>query len=139
MLEIHSVAIQCCAAVGPLANQIARRDAALADQLRREAIGFFHASEHLHGAIAAAYGDGTRETQFRHESLRDVLRDDEQGVEKTIRALKHLATKYALCAAARLVVLSPLSGTRAAAVRARTLVAQRRAALSAALSRSRAR
>ena len=59
-----------------------------------EAVDFFHASEHLHSAIAAAYGDGTRETQFRHESLRDVLRDDEQGVEKTIRALKHLATKY---------------------------------------------
>jgi len=35
MLRIHSVAIQCCAAVGPLADQIARRDAALADQLRR--------------------------------------------------------------------------------------------------------
>jgi len=29
------VAIQCCAAVGPVANQIARRDAALANQLRR--------------------------------------------------------------------------------------------------------
>ena len=27
-----------------------------------EAIDFFRASEHLHGAIAAAYGDGTRET-----------------------------------------------------------------------------
>jgi len=35
MLKIHSVAIQCCAAVGPLASRIARRDAALADQLRR--------------------------------------------------------------------------------------------------------
>ena len=35
MLKIHSVAIQCCVVVGPVANQIARRDAALADQLRR--------------------------------------------------------------------------------------------------------
>jgi hypothetical protein len=60
-----------------------------------EAIDFFHATEHLHAAIAAAYGDGTRETQYRYETLRETLRDDEQGVEKVIRALKHLAAKHA--------------------------------------------
>jgi hypothetical protein len=59
-----------------------------------EVIDFFHASEHLHAAIAAAYGDGTRETQYRFETLRETLRDDEQGVAKVIRALKHLASKH---------------------------------------------
>lgn len=59
-----------------------------------EAVDFFHASGHLHEAIAAAYGDGTRETQYRYETLRDTLRDEEGGVEKVIRALKHLAGKH---------------------------------------------
>ena len=59
-----------------------------------EALDFFHASEHLHEAIAAAYGDGTRETQFRYETLRDALRDEDAGVDKVIRALKYLAQKY---------------------------------------------
>jgi four helix bundle protein len=35
MLTIHSVAIQCCAEVGRIAEVVARKDAALADQLRR--------------------------------------------------------------------------------------------------------
>jgi hypothetical protein len=59
-----------------------------------EAIDFFHASEHLHGALAAAYGDGTRETRHRHETLRDALRDEVGGVERVIRALTYLATKH---------------------------------------------
>jgi hypothetical protein len=59
-----------------------------------EVIDFFHAGEHLHAAIAVAYGDGTRETQYRFESLRETLRDDLRGVEKVIRALKHLANKH---------------------------------------------
>ena len=58
-----------------------------------EALDFFHASEHLHVALAAAYGDGTRETRHRHESLRDTLRDDPAGADKVIRALKHLVAK----------------------------------------------
>lgn len=59
-----------------------------------EAVDFFHASEHLHAAIAAAYGDGTRETRHRFETLRDTLRDEEGGAEKVVRALKHLVTKH---------------------------------------------
>ncbi len=59
-----------------------------------EAIDFFHASEHLHIAIAAAYGDATRETTFRYETLRETLRDEPDGADKVIRALKHLATKH---------------------------------------------
>lgn len=58
-----------------------------------EVVDFFHASEHLHAAVAAAYGDGTRDTRHRFETLRDTLRDEEGGADKIIRALKHLATK----------------------------------------------
>ena len=58
------------------------------------AVDFFHASEHLHAAIATVYGDGTHETQFRHARLRDTLRDEDGGVDKIIRALKHLASKH---------------------------------------------
>jgi hypothetical protein len=59
-----------------------------------EAIDFFHAGEHLHEAIAAAYGDGTRETQYRYETLREALRDEEGGVGKVIRALRRLSIKH---------------------------------------------
>ena len=59
-----------------------------------QVVDFFHASEHLHAAIANVYGDGTRETRHRHEVLRDTLRDEPDGAEKVIRALKHLATKH---------------------------------------------
>ena len=59
-----------------------------------EVVDFFHGSEHLHAAIAAAYGDGTRETRHRFETLRDTLRDEEGGADKIIRALKHLASKH---------------------------------------------
>jgi hypothetical protein len=40
------------------------------------------------------YGDGTHETQFRYATLRDTLRDEEGGVDKILRALKHLASKH---------------------------------------------
>jgi hypothetical protein len=40
-----------------------------------EAVDFFHASEHLHEALAAAYGDGTHETQYRYARLTETLRD----------------------------------------------------------------
>ena len=59
-----------------------------------EAVDFFHAGEHLHAAIATVYGDGTHETQFRYATLRDTLRDEDGGVDKIIRALKHLASKH---------------------------------------------
>jgi len=68
----------------------------LADELPpgEELIDFFHASEHVHEAIASVYGDATLETQFRSAKLREQLRDDPKGVETVIRAMKHLATKH---------------------------------------------
>ena len=59
-----------------------------------EAVDFFHASEHLHHALASVYGDGAHETRYRHETLRETLRDESGGVDKVIRALKHLATAH---------------------------------------------
>jgi hypothetical protein len=59
-----------------------------------QALDFFHASEHLHHALANVYGDGTHQTRFRYETLRDTLRDEQDGADKVIRALKHLASKH---------------------------------------------
>jgi len=59
-----------------------------------EALDFFHATEHLHAALAAAYGDGTIKTRHRFEELREVLRDQVGGVEKVIRALDHLRKQF---------------------------------------------
>ncbi len=59
-----------------------------------EALDFFHATEHLHAAIAAAYGDGTREARLRFEELREILRDDDGGVERVIRALDNLRRRF---------------------------------------------
>jgi len=60
----------------------------------KELIDFFHAGDHLHDAIANVYGDGTHETRYRYEVLRETLRDEEGGVDKIIRALKHLVNKH---------------------------------------------
>ena len=55
-----------------------------------ELVDFFHAAEHLHGALAAAYGDGTPKTRERFATLRHLLLDEAGGVEKVIRALHYL-------------------------------------------------
>lgn len=57
-------------------------------------LDFFHASEHLHAGVAAAYGDGTLKTRHRFEELREQLREDCDGVAKVTRALAHLARKH---------------------------------------------
>ena len=59
-----------------------------------ELIDFFHAADHVHQAIAQVYGDATLETQFRSSKLCNLLRDDPQGVDKVIRAIKHLVSKH---------------------------------------------
>ncbi len=59
-----------------------------------EAVDFFHAGQHLHTAIALVYGDGTHETRFRYETLRETLRDEAGGAAKVIRALAHLVSKH---------------------------------------------
>jgi hypothetical protein len=59
-----------------------------------EAIDFYHAAEHLGQAVAAAYGDGTRESRFRFQELREILLDECDGVEQVIRSLTYLRRKH---------------------------------------------
>lgn len=59
-----------------------------------EVLDFFHATEHLHSALAAAYGDGTRKTRHRFAELRDVLLEDDDGVDRVIGSLEYLRRKH---------------------------------------------
>ena len=58
-----------------------------------EVLDFYHATEHLGAALGAAYGEGPPAYQERIETLRTVLRDDPQGVDKVIGALERLRTR----------------------------------------------
>ena len=59
-----------------------------------EIIDFYHAAEHLHDGLIAAYGEGSTKCQAQFEKLRCVLREDPEGVEKVIRALVHLRKQH---------------------------------------------
>jgi hypothetical protein len=59
-----------------------------------EVVDFYHAAEHLSGALGAAYGDGSLSAQRRFNDLRHVLRHEPQGVAKVITALAHLGRKH---------------------------------------------
>ena len=59
-----------------------------------ECLDFFHASEHLSEALAAAYGESTPKYRERFDTLREVLRDDPQGADKVIEALCRLRRRY---------------------------------------------
>jgi len=70
----------------------------LADELRpgegEELIDFFHASDHLSDALQVAYGKGSTKATAQHKKYRTILRDEEGGVEKVIRALDYLKKKH---------------------------------------------
>lgn len=57
-------------------------------------VDFFHAVEHLAVALASAYGEGTDKYQTRFRDLRRCLRDDPRGVDKVVRALRHLHVEH---------------------------------------------
>lgn len=59
-----------------------------------ECVDFFHAAEHLHSALAVAYGENDPKCKYQFEKLRLVLRDDVDGVGKIIRALIYLCNKH---------------------------------------------
>ena len=59
-----------------------------------ECLDFYHASEHLSDALAAAYGEATPQYRERFETFREVLRDHPQGVDKVTRALCRLRARY---------------------------------------------
>jgi len=70
----------------------------LTEELRpgegEELIDFFHASDHLSDALKAAYGKGSTKAKAQHKKYRTILRDEEGGVEKVIRALDYLKKKH---------------------------------------------
>ena len=55
-----------------------------------EIIDFYHACDHLKSAFDAAYGENSSRSKAQFEKYRHLLRDEEEGVEKVIRALCHL-------------------------------------------------
>ena len=55
-----------------------------------EIVDFYHAAEHLHAALVAAYGEGSLKCEAQFEKLRHVLRHETRGSAKVIRALIHL-------------------------------------------------
>ncbi|MBI4730342.1 MAG: hypothetical protein HY775_12735 [Acidobacteria bacterium] len=57
-------------------------------------VDFFHATEHLHHALAAAYGDGARDTRLRFDELSEILRDDEGGIDRVVASLQYLRGKH---------------------------------------------
>jgi hypothetical protein len=57
-------------------------------------VDFYHATEHLNDALAAAYGEGTRDARLRFEELKEVLRDDDGGIDRVIATLRYLRTKH---------------------------------------------
>ena len=57
-------------------------------------IDFFHAAGHLSSALAAAYGEGTPRYRSRFQKLCTSLLEVEGGVEKIIRALRHLHLRF---------------------------------------------
>jgi hypothetical protein len=59
-----------------------------------DCLDFYHASEYLSKALAAAYGESTPRYRERFETLSEVLRDDPQGADKVIRALCRLRARY---------------------------------------------
>ncbi len=59
-----------------------------------ELIDFFHAADHLSDALEAAYGKGSTKAKAQHKKYRIILRDEEGGVEKVIRALDYLKKKH---------------------------------------------
>ena len=59
-----------------------------------EVVDFYHAAEHLHAALATAYGETSLKCQEQFVKLRHVLRHDPKGVAKVIRALAYLRGRH---------------------------------------------
>jgi hypothetical protein len=55
---------------------------------------FYHASEYLKDAFDAAYPKNTHKARAKFEEYKGILRDELNGVKKTLRALRHLRTQH---------------------------------------------
>jgi len=79
-----------------IADGAADNWAFLADEVAEgvEVLDFFHAVENLASGLDAAYGEGTPTAKARLTELRRVLLEQDEGVERVIKALDRLADKY---------------------------------------------
>ena len=59
-----------------------------------EVVDFFHVSEHLHAAACAAYGENNPDGKAWWEKWRHILRHDDHGVDRVIRALAYQAGRH---------------------------------------------
>ncbi len=59
-----------------------------------EVVDFFHAAEHLHAALEAAYGVGSTKTAQEYERLRHALRWHRRGVGEVISAIRRLRERF---------------------------------------------
>jgi hypothetical protein len=59
-----------------------------------ECLDFYHASEHLSEALAAADGEATPKYREHFDTLREVLRDHPQGVDQVIGVRCRLCARY---------------------------------------------
>jgi hypothetical protein len=55
---------------------------------------FYHASEYLKDAFDAAYPKHANKAKAKFEEYKVVLRDEADGVKKTLRALRHLRSQH---------------------------------------------
>jgi hypothetical protein len=59
-----------------------------------EVVDVYHAAEQLQDAFDAAYGEGTPKAQAQFNQYRHLLREEEDGAGKVIRALIYLHRKH---------------------------------------------
>jgi hypothetical protein len=59
-----------------------------------QVLDFFHASQHLHEALASVYGANTQKTKSEYEQLRSTMRYHRYGAAKVIRALEELDREH---------------------------------------------
>jgi hypothetical protein len=57
-------------------------------------LDFFHAAGHLQDAFEEAHGKKNPQTQSDYEAYREILRDEEDGIEKVIQVLDDLHKKH---------------------------------------------
>ena len=60
----------------------------------RALVDYFHAAEQLKDAFDAAYGENSSSAQGQFKKYRHILLEDQQGIEKVIRALAYLRSKH---------------------------------------------
>ena len=55
---------------------------------------YWHAAQHLQDALKSAYGEGSPQAQRHFERLREVLKEEQKGIDKVLRSLQRLARKH---------------------------------------------